>query len=549
MKMPYNRHQNMTMNNVIDMLSVSARKHPEKTAFIDPEKSITFSELNDTVLRVATLLLKGDLCAPLSSEDGVGFYMEKSVDAVCALLGVVRAGGFYSFIDVRQPAERAKSVIDILSPHVIITDKENADALRRIYTAASNADAATALLDPDFGKEESVSKALGIRAQIVLISDLLEAAAKCEPDEGLLKLSDTLSYDLMPLYVNFTSGSTGTPKGVAVGHRSVIDFINGFTEIFGIDQNDIIANQAPFDFDVSVKDVYSGLNTGATVLLIPRDYFSNPSALMDYLADHKVTTLIWAVSAMCFVSIMNGLEYRLPEHIRLIMFSGEVMPVKHLNKWRSFLPDATYVNLYGPTEITCNCTYHILNREYEKDEVIPAGMPFPNEKVFLLDDKDHLVEEPGIEGEICVSGTCLALGYYRDREKTALSFVQNPLNDRFHELIYRTGDIGRYDEENNIIYVSRKDFQIKHMGQRIELGEIEVSAMASDGVERACCLYDEKKKRIILFYTGDIEKGELSKALQQKLPQFMMPQKTLRLDDMPMNKNGKINRNTLKGMI
>ena len=531
------------MNNVIEMLELSAEKYKDKVAFADPEKSVTFGGLYEAVQRVATLLLKGEICAPFEVDSGVGFYMEKSVDAVCAMLGVVRAGGFYSFIDVRQPAERARSVISVLEPALIITDAEDKDTLKMIMTAEANADAARALIDPNFGKNRKSP----VSPQIILISDLLSIADGCDPDEGLLEFAKAVEYDLMPLYVNFTSGSTGTPKGVAVGHRSVIDFISEFTKTFGIDSDDVLANQAPFDFDVSVKDIYSGLCTGARVQLVPRDYFSNPTVLMDYLADNNVTTLIWAVSAMCFVSIMNGLDYRKPEQINKVMFSGEVMPVKHLNKWKKYLPNATYVNLYGPTEITCNCTYYILDREYEKDETIPAGVPFVNEKVFLLDDEDTLVMEPETEGEICVSGSCLALGYYKDREKTEQVFVQNPVNERFHERMYRTGDIGKYDNDGNLIYVSRKDFQIKHMGQRIELGEIEVQAMSLDGVTRACCTYDEKKKRINLFYTGEAAKDDVTVALQRKLPQYMVPGKTVQLDEMPVNKNGKIDRAQLAG--
>jgi non-ribosomal peptide synthetase component F len=328
----------------------------------------------------------------------------------------------------------------------------------------------------------------------------------------------------------------------------VIDFIPEFCRVFEIDNTDIIANQAPFDFDVSVKDIYSGLYTGAEVRLIPREYFSNPTVLMDYLSDNRVTTLVWAVSAMCFVSIMNGFEYRTPDTVKRVMFSGELMPVKQLNKWRKYLPEASFVNLYGPTEITCNCTYYVLDREFEKDEIIPVGIPFRNEKVFLLDDGEE-VTETGREGEICVSGTTLALGYYKDPEKTAEVFVQNPLNKRYYERIYKTGDLGRYDEEGNLVYTSRKDFQIKHLGQRIELMDIEVSAMSVEGVGRACALYDMKRKKIILIYSGEIGKEELSERLKGKLPPFMMPGKTVPLSELPLNKNGKIDRKALEKYI
>ena len=204
------------------------------------------------------------------------------------------------------------------------------------------------------------------------------------------------------------------------------------------------------------------------------------------------------------------------------------------------------MNLYGPTEITCNCTYHILDRDYEKDEVIPIGIPFKNEKVFLLDEEDKEIKSPGVEGEICVGGSCLALGYYRDNEKTCVSFVQNPLNNRYAETIYRTGDLGKYGDTGLLFYTSRKDFQIKHMGQRIELSDIDVSAMSVDGVSRACSIYDDRHKKIILFFTGNIEKEELSENLRNKLPPFMLPSKTIKLDDFPLNKNGKIDRKALE---
>lgn len=189
---------------------------------------------------------------------------------------------------------------------------------------------------------------------MVSIEDIIDG----EVDSTLLARRRADAIDIDPLYINFTSGSTGTPKGVAVCHRSVIDFIGSFTSIFGITQDDVLANQAPFDFDVSVKDVYGGLATGATVQMIPREFFSVPVNLMDFLVEREVTVCTWAVSAMCFVSMMGGFDYRVPTTIREVIFSGEPMPPKQLAVWRAALPDATFVNVYGPTEVTCNCTYH-----------------------------------------------------------------------------------------------------------------------------------------------------------------------------------------------
>lgn len=512
------------MNNVLQMLEKSAQTYPDKAAFSDPVKEISFSDLTETSKRCASYLLDEGIFSPDAPERACAFFMEKSVDAATVMFAAIYAGGFYSFIDIRQPSERARKVIEVLTPAMVVTDETGYETLKNYY-------------EGDFGS-----------LRVVLIDELIAKSRAHVINDSALSSVRNNFYDRTPLYVNFTSGSTGVPKGVVVSHRSVCDFIEEFTKVFGIKDDDIIANQAPFDFDVSVKDIYSGLLMGAKVVLIPREYFSNPTVLMDYICDNKVTNLTWAVSAMCFVSIMNGFDYRCPDTVRRIMFSGELMPIKQLNKWKKYIPDAMYVNLYGPTEITCNCTYHIIDREYEKDEIIPIGIPFANEKVFLLDENDKLVTDTEVEGELCVSGTCLALGYYKDKEKTDKAFVQNPLNDRFLETIYRTGDMAKYNKDGILVYTSRKDFQIKHMGQRIELGDIEVSAMAIDNVSRACCIYDFKHKKIILFVTGDVDKDYVASELKEKLPPFMMPGKTVVLDEFPMNKNGKIDRTALAAM-
>ncbi|MEG1477846.1 MAG: AMP-binding protein, partial [Oscillospiraceae bacterium] len=217
----------------------------------------------------------------------------------------------------------------------------------------------------------AAAKALDFDGEIADISHISETPI----DTKALNSVMNTFVNVNPLYAMFTSGSTGVPKCVVVSHRSTIDFIECFSKIFGVDESDIIANQAPLDFDVSVKDIYLALSTGATVQLIPRAYFSFPTKLMDFLCQRQVTTLIWAVSALCFVSTMKGLSYKVPNKVKRIMFSGEVMPIKHLNIWREYLPNAMYVNLYGPTEITCNCTYYILDREFKDGEVIPVGIP------------------------------------------------------------------------------------------------------------------------------------------------------------------------------
>ncbi len=500
------------MRNVLEWLEATSRRLPDKVGLADPDGQMTFSELERAARSAGTWLARE---AGVRPRTAVALYLEKSCPALACMLGTVYAGGFYSVLDVRQPATRIRSICDALDPAVVLADEETLAEAQKVFEGT------------------------GMR-----VATLSEALA-CDPDDEVLALLRAQATDVDPLYVNFTSGSTGTPKGVVVSHRSVIDFIPVFVETFGMGEDDVFANQAPFDFDVSVKDIYSSLFTGARLQLVPRPYFSEPARLMDYLADTGATTLVWAVSALCFVSIMSGLEYRLPDRVNKVLFSGEVMPPKQLAKWQKYLPDALYVNLYGPTEITCNCTYYVVDRTFGKGETIPMGRPFPNERVFLLDDENHEVTEVGEEGEICVSGTALGLGYLGDANRTAEAFVQNPLNDRWLEQIYRTGDLARYDDNGDLVYASRKDHQIKHLGHRIELGDIESTTMSMDGVDQACCIYDSRRKRLHLFYVGEAEHDDLVAQLHEALPSFMMPNKVFNIEQMPLTKNGKIDRGAL----
>lgn len=493
------------IRNILDYLEQSARHYPDKIAFADEMSTCTYKELWKTARSVGTKL--ANYVPPRSP---VPVFMEKRVETIYAFLGAVYADCFYVLLDPKLPSERLKQILQTLHSEVLV-------------------------LHPDYEKQ---FKALEYERNVVNILEALQG----EEDAVLLETIREQRLDIDPLYAIFTSGSTGIPKGVLVSHRSVIDFMEEFVDIFGITDKDVIGNQAPFDFDVSVKDIYSTLKTGATMQIIPKKMFSFPTKLLDYLDEREITTLIWAVSALCIVTTLKGLEYKVPQKVNKIIFSGEVMPIKHLNEWKKYLPDALYANVYGPTEITCNCTYYIVDREFQPGESLPIGQPFPNEKVFLLDEGNQLVREAGKKGEICVSGTALSLGYYRNPEQTKKVFVQNPLNEKYLERIYRTGDMAYYGHDGYLYFASRKDFQIKHMGHRIELGEIELAMEMAEGIRRACCTYDEPENKIIAFYEGEAEKRQIVRALGKKLPAYMIPNVWVKMDRLPITKNGKIDR-------
>lgn len=496
------------MYNVLTFLENSSLNYPDKTAVKDNNSEITYKELVINAKRIGTFLSEYDV-----RRKPVVVYGNKSVRVLTTFFGIVYAGGFYVLIDPSFPKERVMKIFNVLKPSVVITDEDKFDRIRECEYKGT-------VLDIN-----SVEKDI---------------------DEAVLSTIRKNALDTDPLYGIFTSGSTGDPKCVVVCHRSVIDFINVFTETFGITDKDVIGNQAPFDFDVSVKDIYSCIKTGATLIIIPKEYFMFPNNVCDMLDDNNVTTLIWAVSALCLLNRLHGLKYKAPHAINKIMFSGEMMPVKQLNAWRGYYKDAMFVNLYGPTEITCNCTYYIIDREYSDDEKLPMGNAFLNEHVFLLDDDNSEITDKNIPGEVCVSGTALALGYYNNKEATAKSFVQNPLNDNFNELIYKTGDLAYYNDEGMFVFSGRKDFQIKHMGHRIELEEVDIAIGSICGIDRVCTFFDEAKNKMVSFYVGGIDKAEIIAELKTKVPDFMVPNLFMQIDEMPLTKNGKIDRNTLK---
>ena len=222
------------------------------------------------------------------------------------------------------------------------------------------------------------------------------------------------------------------------------------------------------------------------------------------------------------------------------------MPVRYLNYWKQYLPGRMYANLFGPTEVTDTCTYYIVDRDYSVEETLPIGIAFPNCKVLLLDKDDHVVSDDEIEGELCVGGSFLANGYWGDKEKTGKVFCQNPANDQYPEIIYRTGDIAYYDKAGIMMYKGRKDNQIKHLGYRIELGEIENVVGNVEGISTCACLYDNEKDRIILYYVGTMIESELEKILRGKLVTYMIPDEQVKLKNMPINANGKIDHTALR---
>ncbi|RGB67003.1 amino acid adenylation domain-containing protein [Provencibacterium massiliense] len=503
------------MNNLIEYLENIVHRFPDKPAYVDEQKSITFGQLLLQGKNIATQIL---ICVKEKINQPIAILMDKSADMIQAYLSVTYSANFYTPLDTTSPVSRLKKIVDVLNP--------------------------TAILVSD--KYVKKAQDIGFSSEKILIYEkvILEAY-----DELMIKHALDRKLDTDPIYTLFTSGSTGTPKGVTICHRSVIDYIEWVCETFSISENDVFGNQAPLYFDNSILDIYSTLKTGATMCLIPEKLFMFPIKLIEYLNQKRINTIFWVPSALIYVANSGVFNKMKPEHLKKVLFCGEVMPNKQLNIWRKALPEALYANLYGPTEITDACTFFIVDRPMEDNEPLPIGIPCRNTDILVLNDKNELVigEE---KGELCVRGSSLALGYYNNPEKTASSFVQNPLNSHYPELIYRTGDIVKYNENRELIYLCRKDFQIKHMGHRIEIGEIETAVLSLPDVQNGCIIYDDAEDKIVLFYQAiqNIDRDILT-ALRRLLPKYMLPNRLVQKEKLPMNRNGKIDRVLLKGML
>ena len=497
--------------NLIELFEESVRKYPEKVAVIDKERQATFSDLRKKSLQLASTLI----ALGIGQNKPVGVFLDKSIESVYADLGILYAGDFYMNLDIKTPAERIRNIIQLVEPAVIIS------TTRQI---------------------KSIDGIIPETVKVVLL-DEADEIAEVDAKAIIGRLSTIIDTD--PSCIINTSGSTGTPKGVVLNHKSFFDFIEWALETFHFGDDLVMGSLSPIVFDIYSFELCMLMTKASTLVVLPAHLAAFPAKILEVLEQHKVNFLFWVPTIMVNIANMDLLSTFKLESLRTVWFAGEVFPTKQYNYWHHHLPQTTFANLYGPIEITLDCTYYIINKEIPDEEPLPIGYPCHNTDILVLDDEDRLVKEANVEGELCVRGTSLAMGYYNNPEKTAAAFVQNPLNKAYPEVIYRTGDIVCYNEEGLIMFKGRKDNIVKHQGYRTDLGEIEhVIINTLKLVKNGCIVYNQAEKQITLFYEAEQEVPvtEFRMSISKVLPKYMIPTAYHRLEQLQRNANGKIDR-------
>lgn len=489
--------------NISSFFLNSLINYPNNIAISDENKCYTYEEIF-----YETLSLTKSINSRLNNKklEPIIILVENSPKSLIGILAIIFSGNIYCPIEIKVGKERIDSIQNTLKNELTINGLN-----KKIDNFIVDIEYKIGL---DEGKER------------FNFNESLEYVNR--------SVRSVISTD--PCYVIFTSGSTGVPKGVTVSHQGVIDYIKWAQQTYNFKSSDIFASQAPLIFDNSTLDIYAAFNAGASLNFVPREFFSFPIKLKEYLIDKEISVIFWVPSVYTIFYKFDVLSNFNNSKLRICLFAGEVMPASSLKYWIEKIPNALFSNLYGPTEITVDCTYFNVPSDFDEDDV-PIGIACSNTNIIVVDENNT----PASDGELLIRGEGVALGYWGDKIKTNKAFIQNPTHDNYRDVVYRTGDL--VTVKNGLIYYKgRADNQIKLHGYRIELSEIESIAQGYTKIKYAICGFDQNNLRIWLIYSGDVSKVELLKYIKPKLPDYMIPKFIKMIPDIPLLSNGKLDR-------
>ena len=513
----------MSTLHLCDYLEASALRYPERPVAVDPDgTTLTYRELDERANRIAGFLVERGVRAG----DRVGLVLPKSTDALSIVFGVMKAGAAYVPVDYSSPAERIRTILTDCQVRAAFIDRRRPDL-------ADVSDVAI-LLGPDAHEGADTFVAGAFTWNTVL------AHSPCVPDVAA-RHADDLAYIL------YTSGSTGIPKGVMLTHLNATSYVDWCSEVFAPAENDRFSSHAPFHFDLSILDIYVPIKHGARVDLIPDDLGKNPRDLAAFIASHQITVWYSTPAILSLLAEFGQLSQLDFSSLRLVLFAGEVFPVKQLRKlvtkWRSPL----YYNLYGPTE-TNVCTYAAIPTPIPeaRTEPYPIGWACSHCEALVIDTDDQPVKA-GEEGLLYISGPSVFSGYWARPAESAAVFLE-----RDGVRWYNTGDVVREDAEDGFIYMGRRDRMVKRRGYRIELDEIQTGLYRHPSIQDAAVIsapHPEAGVRIICYLVAPEGSRpsmvEMKAFCNQHLPSYMNPDVFIFVDSLPRTSTNKTNYQAL----
>jgi amino acid adenylation domain-containing protein len=518
------------------LLRDSAGRFPNNEAVVLNEKSIMYSELEARSNQLASALTR----MGVRVGDRVGIVLNKSIEAIISLFGILKTGAAYVPIDPLAPGRRVKYIINHCEIKLLVTSSVIANKIIS-----------------DVDSDSSLEKVLLIEGDVLQLTNQPENVIFLLWDELLLDNFENFQplnfSDTNPAYILHTSGSTGLPKGVVISHLNSLAFVNMAARFFEISENDRLSCHAPFHFDLSVFDIFVAVKNGATIVLVPEIFSIFPLKLAQFIDDSKISVWNSVASVLSLLAKRCKLDDFGFDTLRLIIFSGEVLPVKYLRQLMIHMRKAQFFNVYGQTEANSSTFYKI--EEVPDDDVwrIPIGRAFPNFEVFALNEGREIITAPGEMGELYVNSSSIASGYWGDTEMTSETFVQDPRPHLRQNKIYRTGDLVKIDDNGNYVFLGRKDRQVKSRGYRIQLNEIELILNSHGGINEAVVIAvpDELIGNRIISYVipGDgmqLTEKEILRHCSTLLPAYMVPEKITFVERFPKTATGKIDRKLLE---
>jgi amino acid adenylation domain-containing protein len=512
-------------------ITLGAERHPDKDAVRRGGKALSYAELEMKSNQLAHVLR----AQGVKKGDRVGFYLNKSLETIIGVYGIMKAGAAYVPLDPFAPVPRLVFVMRNCGIRCLISSEMKLESVAEMLA-----------LDAGLQCVIGVPPQPDLAVQTISWEEVFTMPTAC-PAVTLTE------QDLA--YILYTSGSTGDPKGIMHTHRSALSFAEWAAEVYGLQGNDVLSNHAPMHFDLSTFDFFAGALAGATTVIIPEALTKFPTNLTRLIESERISVWYSVPYALIQMLTHGNMEKHDLSSLRWLLFAGEVFPTKHLRELMTRLPDVRFSNLYGPTETNVCTFYHVTAVPPDTDEPIPIGLVCANDEGLIVDAHNQPVA-PGEVGELLIRGGTVMRGYWGRPDLNERGFYRRPVfADAYEDIYYRTGDLVQELPDGNLKYLGRKDRQIKTRGYRVELDEIEVALLSFEGVEEAAVypMPDGAGSNLIEAAVTakenvTLELAALVEHISAKLPPYAVPVKIGILESFPRTSTGKINRRELQTM-